>query len=203
MDLEHISWRMFFIRIVEIIFIVNIAILDILALQNFPSYKAALSTIQTRQVPAPSNAIVTPSAPPTTDVVVPSPVVTQTTVQTVGPKEIFVPLGTGESSAASWTNVPGVIASVNSTNYPSIEQVTFEANVNVPTANQTVWVQLYNMTAQHPVWNSQISMTGATQYIVSPPITLDPGNNLYQVQMYTQLQYPALLTQSRIHIILQ
>lgn len=197
MDLEHIGWRLFFIRLVEIVFIVNIAILDLLVLQSFPQYKASLNTISTQQtIPTPTPTIVAVETSPI-------PLIQPTTIiQTSGAKEIYVPLGTGESIASSWTNVPGVIAYIDTSKYSSIKQVVFEANINVATANQTVWIQLYNMTGQHPVWNSQMSMTGATQYVVSPPITLDQGNNLYQVQMYTQLQYPAELTQARIHITL-
>lgn len=197
MDLEHMSWRMFFIRVVEIVFIINLAILDLLVMRSFPNLTASSTTApitQTHILLTPTPIANLPTGKPTT---IPT-VVNQVT----GVKEVYVPLGTGETTASSWTNVPGVIAYVDMSKYSSIKQVVFEANINVPTANQTVWIQLYNMTAQHPVWNSQMSMTGITQYIVSPPITLDPGNNLYQVQMYTQLQYPAQLTSARIHITL-
>lgn len=190
------SWRMFFIRLVEIVFIINIALLDLLAFQSFPKYTASVATSHVMQSPKPTSTPIV--ANPTT----PVPTVIQTIVQTAGPKELFVPLGAGNSTETDWTNVPGVIASVDSSKYPGLKQVTFEANITVPTANETVWVQLYDMTDEHPVWNSQLSMTGATQYIVSPPITLDPGNKLYQVQMKTQLQYPATLDFARIHILL-
>jgi hypothetical protein len=36
--------------------------------------------------------------------------------------------------------------------------------------------------------------------MISQPITLDPGNNLYQVQMQTQLEYPANVSQAIIRI---
>jgi len=64
-------------------------------------------------------------------------------------------------------------------------------------------VMLFNMTAGHPVWNSTVFFSGGTnaQLLISQPITLDPGNNLYQVQMQTQLTFPANLNQARIHIL--
>ncbi|MDP3940880.1 MAG: hypothetical protein Q8Q49_01080 [bacterium] len=117
-------------------------------------------------------------------------------------QEYYIQLGTGTNSTSSWADVGGVSAYIDSGAYGDIQQVTFEASVSVPTGNQTAYVQLYNKTAQHPVWFSQVSLQGGTpQLLVSSPITLDSGTNLYQVQMMTQLQYPANLTQSRVHII--
>ena len=85
-----------------------------------------------------------------------------------------------------------------------MKSVVFEASVYIPTGNQTASVQLFNVTQQHPVWFSEVDMSGgAPQFLVSRPIQLDSGNNLYQVQMQTQLQFPAQLTQSRLHITLQ
>lgn len=115
--------------------------------------------------------------------------------------EFFVPLGSGQSSADIWTNVPGLIANVNSKAYGNIDKVVFEASLNTPTGNQQAWVRLYNNTAKHPVWNSEMSITGGSpQFLVSNPITLDPGVNQYQVQMMTQLKYPTILDVARIHI---
>ena len=202
------SWKVFIIRLGEIIVIVNIAVLNLLAFQSFPRYTASATTSHISQTspsltPFPSSPQDSQQAmQATAEQTTPLPTIIQTVVQTVGPKELFVPLGTGNSVAADWTNVPGVIASVDSTKYPSIKQVTFEANITVPTANQTVDIRLYNMTDEHPVWNSEMEMTGTTQYLVSSPLTLDKGNKLYQVQMKTQLQYPATLDLARIHITL-
>jgi len=190
------SWHIFFKRLVEIIVVVNIALLNILAFRSFPSYTASAAVSHNVQTPAPTPTIVV------NEQITPVPAIVQTIMQPSGAKELFVPLGTGQSTATDWTNVPGVIASVDSTKYTGIKQVTFEANITVPTANETVEVQLYDMTDEHPVWNSQMTMTGTTQYLVSSPITLDSGNKLYQVQMKTQLQYPATLDLARIHITL-
>lgn len=125
------------------------------------------------------------------------------TTQTSVVKEFFIPFGSGTSSSQQWTNVGGLQAYINTANYSKIKQVTFEASVYVPTGNETVNVQLYNTTANHPVWNSQVFFDGGTtpELLISQPITLDPGNNLYQVQMQTQLTYPAVLGEARVHII--
>ena len=121
-------------------------------------------------------------------------------------KEYFIPFGAGSMAAINgWQNVPGLSAYVNSASYTNVSQILFEVSVFVPTGNETVNVQLYNMTAQHPVWSSQVFFNGGTtgQLLISQPITLDPGNNLYQVQMQTQLNYPANIDQARLHIILK
>ena len=198
MDLEHMSWRMFLIRLVEIVFIVNIALLDIFAVQSFPHYTATVSTI--RNIPTLPPATPTPTK--TSQTLSPQPTIVQTIInQTNGAKEVYIPLGTGQTTASSWSNVPGALASIDSSKYPGIKQVTFEANITVPTANEIVWIRLYDMTDEHPVWNSEMSMSTDSQFI-SIPISLESGNKLYQVQMYTQLQYPATLTLARVHITL-
>lgn len=41
---------------------------------------------------------------------------------------------------------------------------------------------------------------GTPQFLVSQPITLDPGVKTYQVQMKTTLKSQAVLDQARLHI---
>lgn len=129
---------------------------------------------------------------------------TQPIPQTVsGTQEFYVPFGSATVTSQTMQTVSGLQAYVNTNNYPPIQQVFFEVSVSVPTGNETANVQLFNSTAQHPVWFSNVLFNGGTagQLITSQPITLDPGNNLYVVQMQTQLTYPAILEQARLHII--
>ena len=124
-----------------------------------------------------------------------------TTTSTTSVKEYYVPLGTGNNATSDWTDVVGASATVDTAQYPQIKKVIFEATVAVPTGNEVAYVRLFNQTDKHPVWFSEMSMntTGPT-LLTSQAITLDKGSKLYQVQMKTQLQYPANLNQSRIHI---
>ncbi len=200
MDLEHISWRMFFIRLLEIVVIVNIAVLDVFALQSFPHYTA--STIIAKDSPTPTLPMVINSLDET-PTPFPTPFVQTAINQTTGIKEIFIPLGTGQSNASAWTDVPEAIVSIDSDKYANINQAAFEAAMTVPTANEVVWIRLFNTTDGHPVWYSEMSMTGASQFLTSQPISLDAGVKTYQVQIKTQLQYLANLTESRIHITLK
>lgn len=117
-------------------------------------------------------------------------------------KEFFVPFGSGSSSAGDWQDVFGLQTYIDTANYEAIKNVTFEASVRIPTGNQTAYVRLFNKTDKHPVWFSEVSLTGGTpSLLTSEPITLDKGNKLYQVQMKTQLQFQAILDQARVRII--
>ena len=118
-------------------------------------------------------------------------------------QEYFIPLGAGVINSQTWQTVQGMQAYIDGSAYGSTQSTTFEISVNVPTGNETATFQLYNATANHPVWNSTVTFTGGgtPQLLISSPITLDPGNNLYVVQAQTQLPFPAYITQARVHII--
>jgi len=116
-------------------------------------------------------------------------------------KDYFIPFGTGTSQAGDWTDVSGLQANIDFGNYQNIKEIHFEVSVNVPTTNQSVSIRLFNVTDKHPVWYSEV--TTNNNYVSSPTIIYDKGPKLYQVQMKTQLQSLANLTQARIHIILK
>lgn len=118
-------------------------------------------------------------------------------------REFFIPLGSSVNFSDDWQDVAGLQAYVDGSAYGRIKKITFEASVRVPTGNQTANVRLFNVTAKHPVWFSEVLFTGggSPQFLVSEPIALDSGNSLYKVQMKTQLKYAAYLDQARIHII--
>lgn len=116
-------------------------------------------------------------------------------------RESHVFLGIGSTTSGDWTDIPGAHAYIDSTKYGKISSVVFDATLRVPTGNQKVWVRLFNTTGKHPVWNSEMSMEGIGPNILSASkISLDAGNNLYQVQMKNQLNFPSFLDSSRIRI---
>ncbi|MBI5465487.1 hypothetical protein HY946_02665 [Candidatus Gottesmanbacteria bacterium] len=147
----------------------------------------------------------------TSSVKTPVPPTPKTTPASVNPvvsytssvKEFFVPFGSGSSSAKDWQDVSGLAANVDSTNYPRVKKITFEASIHIPTGNETAYVRLYNSSDKHPVWFSEMSLEGGTaQFLTSQPVSLDSGGKTYQVQMKTSLGYPAILDQARLHIII-
>lgn len=124
------------------------------------------------------------------------------TTNNSGAKEQYVSLGTGSGYSSDWIDLVGIEATIDTTQYRKIKSVTFDATVSPQTGNGTVWVRLFNATDKHPVWYSDVSMSGAGPVLLtSKPITLDEGKKLYKVQVKTQLSYPVSVLQSRIHII--
>lgn len=153
------------------------------------------ATASAKTQPAPSAKTLSPTPAPTQQVVL------QPVAQS-SPTTSQIALGTGTSNAATWADVPGVQAYIDPSQYGSIKTVVFQASINVPYSPQNVGVRLYNISANHPVWNSDVylSSSNSSGLLISKPVDLDSGKNLYQVQMQTQLQAPANLVQSSVQI---
>lgn len=192
-----------FLIILGLVFILiaNIAYLNLVSFNNLKAYYLGEKPLpNSTPTPAPTPVLTTEPTP--------TPILVQTEIyrnanQNSGPKEYFIAFGSGTNSSSDWQDVPGAEAVLDFGNYQNIKEVKFEASITVPTANQAVWVRLFNKTDQHPVWNSEVTMSGgASSYMVSSPIVYDKGSKTYQVQMKTQLKYTANLTQARLHIIL-
>lgn len=115
--------------------------------------------------------------------------------------ETFIPLGTGSVDSNQWTNVPGLQAQINTGLYKKMQTVTFEVGIINPNDSGTIFVRLYNVTGNYPVWSSTVSLDSNSGYIVSGPVILPAGSNLYQVQMLNTLNAPAQLAMSRLRII--
>jgi hypothetical protein len=119
-------------------------------------------------------------------------------------KEYFVPLGNGSVQSQDWIDVPGMSATIDSTNYSKIKSVTFQISLRIPTANGTVYARLFNKTDQHPVWYSEVSSEGPISTIKQASnISLDSGSKVYQVQMKNSLQYESIADSAQIKITLQ
>ncbi len=118
-------------------------------------------------------------------------------------KEFYIPFGSGVNSSDDWQDMPGLDAYIDPSSYGSIKKITFEASIHVPSGNETAEVRLLNVIKGHIVWGSEMIFTGGgmPQLLTSQALTLDPGSNLYRVQMKTQLKYPAYLDQARVHIV--
>lgn len=116
-------------------------------------------------------------------------------------KEFYIPLGTGYTQNNDWENAYAAESAIDTAVYGEIKEVYFEANLRLPVANGTVYARLYNVTDNHPVWNSEVSTSqGTSTHLISSAITLDAGNKLYRVQIKTSLQYPSYLDFSRVKI---
>lgn len=145
---------------------------------------------------------VTPTLAPSA-LTTPAPVINQTTnVSTT--HDYYINLGYGSNQSTDWTDVAGATTTADIGQYQNIKDVSFEAFINVPTANGTVSVRLFNETDKHPVWNSELTRDGtsSTYQFISPPVSYDIGPKLYQVQMKSQFSNVlANLVSARIHIV--
>lgn len=230
--LRYLNFRKFILPILFVLILINIVIVDwwILRAVSVDKKQNALLSLYLSllQSPSPSpkadegtcpNACISQIKQATSSQtllelsITPSPTKKTVTQQsqtvsqsqtTSSAKEFFVPFGTGSSSDDDWTDISGMQAYVDSSQYGKLKSVVFEVSLRIPTGNQVAYARLYNATDKHPVWFSEVSLEGGTpKLVVSQPITLDEGNKLYQVQMKTSLKYTAIIDQARLHITTQ
>ncbi len=118
-------------------------------------------------------------------------------------KDYYFNLGSGSNQSSDWADVPGAIATFNIASYKNIKEVRLETTTNVPTANGTISVRLFNKTDGYAVWNSERTVQAESQgsLLISEKINYDYGPKMYQVQMKSQLNVPATLTQARVHVV--
>ena len=200
----HLPWKRIFIFCIEIFFGINVVLVDIWVFSQTHPNPQSISN-SSRNVPTP-----TPT-PITIDRIV-QPVQQSNQTQaapsentnTISIKEYFIPLGSGQTDATDWTDIPGALVSVDSASYKNSKKIVLEATVTIPNGNETAWVRLFNKTDGHPVWYSETSWSGGTtQFVTSSPITFDSGTKTYQVQVKNQLPSMSSVSNARIHIILQ
>ncbi len=123
------------------------------------------------------------------------------TVITSSVKESLITLGTGTNASTDYENVPTTQVSIDPSKYGGIKSIKFEVSIAVPTANQYVYVRLYNITDKNPVWNSEMYMSGGpSANLTSEPIILPNGSKDYIVQMKSQLKHLTNLNQARLRI---
>lgn len=160
-----------------------------------------IEPIAVRATPAPTPNEAGPS---------PSPVQTNSNVSQnnsspIKFKDYFINLGSGSNQSTDWSDVAGTLNTFDIAQYQNIREVHLESNINVPTANGTVSIRLFNKTGNYAVWNSERTvLSQATgDLIISQNIIYDVGSRLYQVQMKSQLGVLANLVQARLHIVAQ
>ena len=200
-----------FLTVLFFLFLINLAVLDFVIFSR--SKEVAL--IQPVATTEPEKAAVTSTMTPDKDEACPasclqaiseasdavgaSGIVSQT-----GVKEFYIPLGSGSTKSRDWVELAGVEAVIDSANFPNVKSVIFEASLRIPTANGRVYAKLYDVTAKHDVWYSEVWVEGSTSYRAeSANINLSSGRHLYRLMMKSTMGYEALLDSARIKIILK
>ena len=119
-------------------------------------------------------------------------------------REYYIPLGTGTTTSQKWIDIAGTDTTINPSDYGRIKQAFFEANIYIPTGNGSVSARLFNVTAKHPAWFAEFTTNSSTSILLtSQPIVLDPGANLYRVQLQTTLAAQARMDSARVRIVVQ
>lgn len=183
---------------------VNVVMLDLVVIFGRKSEPSQVSVATVRVTPAPWESaiedlnrridalVATASSPATVVQQLPS-------VQTA--KEYYILLGSGTAKNSTWQDIAGAEALIDTSKYPSIKSVTFEAFLNIPTANGEVRAKLYNVTDKHDVWFSEVSSEGPTVTKKEATITLDQGAKTYRVMGLSTLKYDANIQNARIRIV--
>ncbi len=120
-----------------------------------------------------------------------------------GPKEYYIPLGSGSTRLTDYQDLTSVEAYVDTANYPSIKQAYFEVHLRNTTGNGAVIAKLFNVTDKHDVWFSEVSFIGGGTGLRESKISLDKGNKLYRVMMKATLFYDVHVDNARIRILTQ
>lgn len=191
--------------IIIIVIIANVTYLNLFILSNNSTPpKSAATTFSTPTSAATNSAVILRSSVPiaTPQFTTPPP---SSSTQSNTVKDYYINLGSGINQSTDWADVQGTFNTIDISQYQNIKEVHLETNINVPTANGTVSVRLFNKTNNYAVWNSdrtvQSEVSGSL--IISRNIIYDKGPKLYSVQMMSQLGVSATLVQARIHIIAQ
>ena len=134
---------------------------------------------------------------------VPSPT-GQTVVQNAN-KEIFIPMGSGQTKSGVFVDLSGVEITIDSSKYTDIDYVVFEASVWVEGGNGRAWAQVKNVNDNNPFIESQISNpTSTPTFKSSGRIPIPAGAKTYRVQAKTDLiDYAAHVENAHLKIVLK
>lgn len=191
---------------------VNIVMLDLVVLSNrFTARPVELNAATTRVTPIPSpQASCSSSCEEKIEALnrkIDDMIAKKDSSQTVisssigSVKEYYIQLGSGFTKSNTWQDIVGAEALIDTSNYPAIKSVTFEAFLNIPTANGITKAKLYNVTDKHDVWFSELSSEGPVLTKKEATITLEPGAKLYRVMGLSSLKYDANIQNARIRIV--
>ena len=165
--------------------------------------KSTISSVSSTPGEITASPTLSPTATPASTSI-PQPL-NQSTYSTNKLKDYYINLGSGTNQSADWKDVVGTLTTVDLGQYQNIREVRLETTINVPTANGTISVRLFNKTDNYAVWNSErtVQSEAKDSFLISEKLIYDVGPKLYQVQMKSQLNVSANLLQARIHVVAQ
>ncbi|KKR50960.1 MAG: hypothetical protein UT84_C0004G0023 [Candidatus Curtissbacteria bacterium GW2011_GWA1_40_16] len=129
---------------------------------------------------------------------------TQTIIQTPQ-KEIFIPLGSGSTKSGSFSDLGGVEVSIDTTKYPPIDYMVFQASIWVTNGNGKAWARVINVNDNNPFYESEISSSSSSgEFRTSGKIPFVYGPKTYRVQAKTDItDFAANISNAMIKIVLK
>lgn len=134
---------------------------------------------------------------------------TQTTPKTVtqkiptnGAKEYVIYLGSGNTTSREWVEVEGTKTTIDTANYPAIQNVQFQASLNI--VGGEARARLKNKTTGAIFYNSEVMHNSSTTTWVSRTgLILHNGSNEYVVEFKSTSGELAQLEGARLRIIVK
>ena len=116
-------------------------------------------------------------------------------------REYHVFLGSGTTQSDSWVDIPESEVTINGSRYSGLEQAHLEAYLVVTNGIGRAYMKLYNVSAKHDVWFSEISTESDIPVKVSLPITLDKGAQSYRLMAKSTIRSRMNIHNARIRIL--
>src|SRR4030042_2262895 len=129
---------------------------------------------------------------------------TQTIIQTAQ-KEMFIPIGSGSGSSATFTDISGLRVRIYTNIYAAIDSVVFEATIWPEGGNGRAYARIINTNDNNPFIESVISNSTETREVKnSQKIPIPSGQKTYGVQAKTDItNFAAHVENARIKITLK
>lgn len=129
---------------------------------------------------------------------------TQTIIQTAQ-KEIFIPVGSGSTKSGTYADLSGAEVSIDTTKYPPIDYMIFQASVWVTDGNGKAWARIINVNDNNPYFESEISSSSSTgAFRTSGKIPFTYGPKTYRIQAKTDMtDFAANVGNAMIKIVLK
>jgi len=112
---------------------------------------------------------------------------TQTIIQTAQ-KEIFIPIGSGSTKSDMYSDLSGAEVAIDTTKYPPIDYMIFQASIWVDNGNGKAWARILNVNDNNPYFESEISSNSSIgQFRTSGKIPFTYGPKTYRIQAKTDM----------------
>lgn len=127
------------------------------------------------------------------------------TSKTSQPQVIYIPLGgSGSSASRDWADIGNAEVYFDLNDYPSLVEARFEGFISVKNGNGKTFARLYDATHSIGVQGSEVESTSENfTMVISGPLSLWQGKNLYRVQVKSLNGYDANFDSGRIKLILK